>query len=385
MARHLRGDRLVERSEGGQSMNLTSSRRADEFSRLLESGARTDDPVTGPMLAVAESLRAVPVADGPRPEFRAALRQRLVAVATVQGVGTVETPIQRARAAGGTWKVQRRLTALAAGAAVVTGVTGVSLGASRSLPGDPFYGVKRAAEGAQLATTVGTEARGKRHLGFARTRLREVSALAGHSSALAPVDGGHLLAAPSATSGRDRLILDTLADMDAETRAGANDLFAAYRDSGSLEPLRALDRFTQQQYRELHALLDTLPAAAQASARSSLALLAVIATDNVRSATASSPAGSGATPGPTPTGTTPAGPKPSSAPSRSPGGSQPSTGTGTGAGSLTPTKQSPVPVPTSVPTVQTPDIPTIPPLPPSSPLPTSLPTLPGDLTGLLGQ
>ena len=369
-------------------MNLTSSRRADEFSRLLDSGATTDDPVNAPMLAVAEALRAVPVADGPRPEFRTALRQRLVAVATVQGVGAVETPMQRAREASSSWKVQRRLTALAAGAAVVTGVTGVSLGASRSLPGDPFYGVKRAAEGAQLATTVGTEARGKRHLQFARTRLGEVSALSGHSSALAPSYGDHLLAAAADPSGSEKLIVDTLADMDAETRAGANDLFAAYRDSGSIEPLRALDRFTQQQYAELHALLDTLPPTAQASARSSLALLAVIATDTVRSAAAGTPAGGSGTTTPAPSGSTQPSRTPSSAPPRTGGLQPPATNGGTSA----PTKSSPVPVPTALPTslptsvstVQAPQLPTIPPLPPSSPLPTSLPTLPSDLSGVTG-
>jgi hypothetical protein len=70
-------------------MNITSTRRADEFSRLLESDSRTDDPVTGPLLAVADALRSVPTVDGPRPEFRTALRQRLVAVATVQGVAPV--------------------------------------------------------------------------------------------------------------------------------------------------------------------------------------------------------------------------------------------------------------------------------------------------------
>jgi hypothetical protein len=289
--------------------------------------------------------------------------------------------MQRARAAGSSWKVQRRITALAAGAAVVTGVTGVSLGASRSLPGDPFYGVKRAAEGAQLATTVGTEARGKRHLQFARTRLGEVSSLAGPSSAPAPAYGGHVLADAATNSGREKLIIDTLADMDAQTRAGANDLFAAYRDSGSIEPLRALDRFTQQQYAELRALLDTLPPAAQASARSSMALLAVIAADNVRSATAGSPGGTGSST-PAPAASTPAGGK-SSPPAPSTGGSTPPT---SGGGNLTPTtKSSPVPVPTSVPAVQTPDLPTIPPLPPTSPLPTSLPTLSTDVTGLLGN
>src|SRR3954453_6768013 len=267
MVRHLYGRRVVAPSEGGQSMNITSTRRADEFNRLLELDGRTDDPVAGPMLAVAEALRAVPMAEGPRPEFRTALRQRLVAVATVQGVGATEKPLQRARAAGSTWKVQRRLTALAAGAAVVTGITGSGRGARRSLPGQPFYGVKRASEGAQLATTVGTEARGKRHLGFARTRLAEVKALSGSSSALGPIFGAHQLAAPAANSAeQSKLILDPLHAMDVETRAGANDLFAAFRDSGSAEPLRALNNFSREQYAQLHDLLGALPANAQPSA-----------------------------------------------------------------------------------------------------------------------
>ena len=363
-------------------MNITSTRRADEFNRLLELDGRTDDPVAGPMLAVAEALRGVPMAEGPRPEFRTALRQRLVAVATVQGVGAPEKPLQRAKAAGSTWKVQRRLTALAAGAAVVTGVTGVGLGASRSLPGQPFYGVKRATEGVQLATTVGTEARGKRHLEFARTRLAEVKALSGTSSALGSISGAHLLAAPANSSEHSKLILDTLHAMDVETRAGANDLFAAFRDTGSTEPLRALNNFSQKQYSQLHEMLAQLPANAQPSARSSLALLAVIATDTVRSANGGGPStGSGGSqPGPTPT----THPRPTSS-SSAPSGTKPSSGTG--GGSSTPTKSSSNPgqqLPTP-PQFSPPSLPTIPPLPVTSSLPTSLPTLPDDLSGLLGH
>src|SRR3954468_13690823 len=380
MVRHLYGRRVVAPSEGGQSMNITSTRRADEFNRLLELDGRTDDPVAGPMLAVAEALRAVPMAEGPRPEFRTALRQRLVAVATVQGVGATEKPLQRARAAGSSWKVQRRLTALAAGAAVVTGVTGVGLGASRSLPGQPFYGVKRAAEGAQLATTVGTEARGKRHLEFARTRLAEGKALSGSSSALGAISGAHLLAAPANSSEHGKLIRDTLHAMDVETRAGANDLFASFRDTGSTEPLRALNDFSRVQYSQLQAMLVQLPAIAQPSARSSLALLAVIATDTVNSAKGG-PASSGSGGSqPTPTPTTH--PSPTSS-SSAPSGSKPTTGP---SGSSTPTKNSSKPgqqLPT--PQFTPPTLPTIPPLPVASSLPTSLPTLPDDLSGLLGH
>ena len=362
-------------------MNITSTRRADEFNRLLESDVRTDDPVAGPMLAVAEALRAVPSVDGPRPEFRTALRQRLVAVATVQGVGATERPLERVRAAGSTWKVQRRLTALAAGAAVVTGITGVGLGASRSLPGQPFYGVKRATEGVQLASTLGTEARGKRHLEFARTRLHEVKALSGsNSSSLGPISGAHLLAAPADSAEHTKLILDTLHAMDVETRAGANDLFAAFRDSGSTEPLRALNNFSQRQYAQLQNLLGQLPVNAQPSARSSLALLAVIATDTVHSATGGTPSTGPGSPAPAPSSTTH--PRPSSS-ATAPSTSHPST---PGSGSTGPSKGgASTPPPLPAPHFSPPSLPTIPPLPVTSTLPTSLPSLPDDVSGLLGH
>lgn len=371
-------------------MNLNNGRRADEFDRLLDSGARTDDPVAAPLLSVATALRELPDVPAPRPEFRAALRQRLVAVATVQGVGaTAETPLQRARAAGSTWRVQRRLSALAAGAAVVTGVAGVGVGASRAIPGDPFYGVKRATENAQLAVTTGTEARGKRHLEFARTRLHEVQALAGHSEGLAPVGNVGIVAGALAEgTTTPKLIASTLHDMDAQTRAGANDMFQAYRDSGSMEPLRSLDTFTHEQFDALRTLLPALPPAAQESARSSMALLSVVATDTVGLAALggnqpgpTTPAG-GATP-PASTGSNSPTPATSSAPAQSSSpqpasGSTPPSTTAPGVTQLPklspPTLTSPLPQVSPIPSL----------LPTTSPLPTSLPSLP-DIDGLLGH
>src|SRR3954462_12243904 len=123
MARHLTSSPLVERRGHGcrspeevESMSLSPTRRrAEDFARLLDSGARTDDPVTAPLLAVSAALGALPAAAGPRPEFRDALRRRVVAVAAVQGVGEPETPTSRLRAASSTWRVQRRVSAIAAG------------------------------------------------------------------------------------------------------------------------------------------------------------------------------------------------------------------------------------------------------------------------------
>src|SRR4029077_20743699 len=106
-----------------------------------------------------------------------------------------------------------------------------------SLPAQPLHASNRATEGLQLATTFGPEDRGKRHLEFARARLAEVSSLAGHTTALGPMSGGHDYAGGAVTDrATSHLIADTLRDMDVETRWGANDLFVAYRDSGSTEP-----------------------------------------------------------------------------------------------------------------------------------------------------
>jgi len=359
-------------------MNLTGTRRAEEFHRLVESSVRDDDPVSGPLLAVVDALRSTPTVPAPRPEFRAALRQRLVAVATVQGVGETESPMRRARSAGSTWKVQRRLTALAAGAAVVTGVAGVGVGSSRSLPGQPLYGVKRAAEAAQLAATVGTEARGKRHLEFARTRLAEIKALAGSSSSLGPIAGDNDAAAGS--SAHAQLIQQTLRAMDEETRSGANDLFAAFQSSGSREPLLALNDFSREQYADLRGLLPELPEPSRPAAGSSLALLQVVAQWTVRYAGSA----------PSPTSTTPSVPAPgpsSSTTSNSPSATpavKPSSGGSTPTRSSSPTGSGGTPIlPTNNSTVlPIPPLPTLTPVP--TQLPTELPTLP-DVGGLLGH
>jgi hypothetical protein len=352
-----------------------NARRADAFARLLESGGRTDDPTVGPFVALAEALSAVPAVAGPRPEFRTALRQRLVAVATVQGVDApAVSAADRLREAGATWKVQRRMAVLAGGAAAVTAIAGVGLGASRSLPGDPFYGVKRATEDVQLATTFGQEAKGHRHLQFARTRLSEVQALTGQTDALADVIPGKpgALGALVDEASSDTIIA-TLEDMDEETRAGANDLFAVYRDTASRDPLEALDEFTQVQYAELSGVLPSLPPEAHRQALGSLALLSTVAKQTVRLAgTAPESDGSSSkTPGDGDGKGNGGSAKPhKTATPSTDGETSSSPGTSTNGGS-TPT---PAPVPTEVPTRLPTDAPTIPPV-----LPTEIPTLPTEL------
>jgi hypothetical protein len=349
-------------------MPTPGNRRAAQFAALLDAPERSDDPALAPYLELAGALRAVRVSTGPTPEFRQALRQRLVAVATVQGVGAPDLgATARLRQAGITWNFQRRVAMVAGAAAAATAVVGVGVGASRSLPGDPFYGVKRATEHVQLAVTTGQEAKGKRHLEFARTRLHEVQALVGQSSALSDFMPGQVGALGHLTDeAKTSTIVATLQDMDSETRAGAQDLLAVYADSGKAEALEALDTFTRDQYADLRDAVPALPTDAQPRAERSLSLLTVVAAQTriVAQAGGSTPgAGGTSTPSQQPSVT----PKPGKThnPQPATGGSKSSAATSSPAPIGTPT------VPTGVPTVA----PTIPPLPTVLPAPTDLPSV----------
>jgi hypothetical protein len=353
-------------------MPTPGNRRANEFAALLDRPARTDDPELAPYVALAGALRAVPAGAGPSPEFRAALRQRLVAVATVQGVPAPESSLARMKAAGITWNFQRKVAIVAGAAAAATAVAGVGIGASRSLPGDAFYGVKRATEDVQLALTTGQEAKGKRHLEFARTRLHEVAVLSGHNSALAGFAPGQVGALGHLSSDANTsTIVATLQDMDAETRAGAEDLLAAYQDSGSAEPLEALDAFTRDQFDDLRDVVPALPTAAQPRAERSLSLLTVVADRTQQAARAHPTPSTG--PG---SGEPTQSPATSATPAKTTG---PKPGHHGGSSSPSPTQTSspgvptvPNPVPTEAPTI--PSLPTVLPLPTN--LPTTLPPLP---------
>jgi hypothetical protein len=358
------------------AVNLTPSRRrADEFARLLDGGGRTDDPGLAPLVTLATALQALPL--GPTPDFRAGLRQRLVAVAAVQ-TEPAPTPGagEKVREWASSWRTQRRLALAAGGLAAVTAIAGIGISGSRSLPGEPFYAVKSAAERLQLATTSGDLDRGKLHLAFARARMSEVRALSDGTNA--------------------SVIVTTLRRMDRETRTGTTDLTQAWHDTGSIDPITALQSFAQRQTADLTAVLPALPAAAKAQADQSLALLrgvnVVVAKMQAASCLTGCSGSTGSAPG------TSNGSPSNVAPSAGTGartGTSPGAGigTGTGTGTTLPgtsstgtgsttgiapgigTSTNPLPIPTlsPVPTLTTSPLPTL----STAPLPTStsLPTL----------
>jgi hypothetical protein len=270
---------------------LPSRRRAEEFARLLEGGGSTNDPGLAPLVGLARSLQSLPL--GPTPDFRDALRQRLLAVAAVApAAAAVAKPAHRLTALDrmvGSWRAQRRFAVAAGAMAGVVAIAGVGVAGSRSLPGDPLYGLKRGAEKVQLATTHGLVARGQLHLEFAKERLGEVEKLSGAAEALGVSSQATavapLAATPAFGGSLSSKIVGTLERMDAETLAGSHDLTEAYQKSHDTAPLEELAGFAAQQEKRLTAVLPDLPDGARSKAAASLGVLSQVsaATDDLLS------------------------------------------------------------------------------------------------------
>ncbi|MFN2626462.1 MAG: DUF5667 domain-containing protein [Mycobacteriales bacterium] len=379
-------------------MRRRSARRAEEFAAALEGRVGGPTDAVAPMLAIARQLQALPV--GPQPEFRDALRSRLVAVATVSPatVPVPEVPFaQRVQAWVGSWRVQRSIAAASAGMAAVIGITGVATAGSRSVPGDPFYGVKKTAEAAQLVVARDDVHRGTRYLQHAETRLDEVKKLVGNTGpetfALAPQQPA---AAGFALGGnRSTRVAKALAAMDESTQKGTKLLTTAYLRTRNPETLKVVASFAERQHTELVSVLPVLPTLTHPRAvvslelvdrvaeRADALLVSGVCTINCAPAPTQSPTSPSPTPQPSPSPSDSLGPTPCNCPSPSPDGepspapsesSQPSPGPSespspepTPSGSDTPS-----PDPSGSPTV----IPTIAPGPVRSPIEDLLRRLP---------
>lgn len=272
-------------------MNPLGNRaRVEELARLLEGGV--SGGASAPHVMLAMRLRAVgtqlDATDAsrfvPRSDFRDRLRTRLVAVAQVQAAAIGDLPfaepIERANPleAVAAWtqtrKAQRRIGVTAGAMAGVIAFTGVGMAATRALPGQPFYALKRGAESVQLKLASGDQAKGTKHLDFAATRLREVKALAQGDDQLALA-----AAAPTVASGLalgeslQRRINGALADFNAETASGRMLLEGVYRKTGKQQPLRILQTFSRTQQATLTDLLPELPSESQVLAQDAIELM----------------------------------------------------------------------------------------------------------------
>jgi hypothetical protein len=163
--------------------------RADALERALgapraaaPAGRAGEDAELRRLVETAEALRALPVRPpGPRPEFREALRDRLVEEAALvrgtRSVGGAPVPGQRRQRPAGDGRRRVRRVVAAAVAVSLLGGTGAALASSTALPGQTLYPLKRGVEDVRLAVAGSDAARGATELDLARTRLDEAERL----------------------------------------------------------------------------------------------------------------------------------------------------------------------------------------------------------------
>lgn len=324
-------------------MSTLTSRNAERFARLIDLDAPPafldgGEAPMRPAVTLTAALRSAGHTATPRPlsaDARLAMRQRLVAAANLQAA-ELPTPGITARAKSAGHRVTRRTSALVGSVAIITSFSGVGVAAAHSLPGSPFYDLKRATEKVQLWLASGAAAKGERHLDFARERLDEAQALGADSPYVA----------------------SSLRAMNQETREATTDLINAYKSSGENEPLATLVTFTREQYAELLQFGNVVGDRLEAQTFYSLTLLTGVAQE-VQSIsgttclkcivtgedphTTPAPGGNGSTsPSPNPTSSSPAA-SPSTSTSASHPGSKPP--------NLIPTGIIPTEIPTKLPTL----------------------------------
>ena len=351
-------------------MPLRVSRRAERFAAALDGDPAVDDAATQRLVGTTARLGALQVAG---PARTAAGRAAVVAAAagTLAEVGRhAAAPAAHAAASTGASAAAPTAAAHVVGHALalkaITGIValaviggGVEVAAQRSLPGQPFYGLKRATEAAQLHVSGSGPAQAKERLDQAKTRLAEIKALwPGRQS-----------------SAHSQQIADLVAALDKDIALATRPLLAA--GGSAVAELTATVAALQTQ---LAALPDTLTGSGAAAVASSISTLGSLIT--AVSGLASLVPGQGPTavfPAvPTlPVQALPTGPSavgPTTAPTT------PQTST---PGSTTPTTRPTLPVPTvrpSLPTLPSVSLPplTVPTLspPPFSVPPISVPTLP---------
>ncbi|MBC2932650.1 DUF5667 domain-containing protein [Nocardioides sp. zg-1228] len=224
-------------------------RRADEFEALLSRDAgreltEREARQYAPLLDVVADLRDVPPVE-PRPEFVAALRERLMAEADTVLAGPPAAPERLAMPAPSRTR-RRTVGALLGGAALVGSAATMAVAAQSALPGESLYGVKRGIESAQVRLADDDAGRGRALLAQARTRLAEVEELAAGDAA-----------------GRDRLVPDTLDAFTDQSSEGVRSLLSAYEDTGSDRDAQLARDFTVTSMERLERLDGELPASAR--------------------------------------------------------------------------------------------------------------------------
>ncbi|WP_283139191.1 DUF5667 domain-containing protein [Rhizohabitans arisaemae] len=187
---------------------------------------------------------------GPRPEFRERLRSDLLAA---DRSGPEPSPVEPPR------KPYRRLSVLrpvGIFASTLVLLLTMSLVTAQSIPGEPLYGLKRAAERTMVDLSTTDGERAYRELRSAKARAVEVRDLV-----------------MTRMEGRDQLIVVAFREMDLETRTAAAILRQAHLEQHDPVAIEALSTFAVEQEALLLPLLPDLPEDAREPANQYLRLI----------------------------------------------------------------------------------------------------------------
>jgi hypothetical protein len=237
---------------------MRPTRDEQAFAELL-AGLRREAPADVARFArLAQALGSVRPGTGPAPDFRNALRNRLIAEAAVRRSWldrVAERWVER------NLKLRRNFRVVfAASVAALMLLAGGSIFAvaEKAVPGDWNYWAKRTRESAHLLITRAPVQRAYYEMDIARERLEEVREL---------VNRGEQ---------KEGLYRTALDDMDAKTLDATTLLVGHYRRTKGSLVLDRLAQFAIAQKNGLEALVDRMPPGARSPARDSIDLLNLV-------------------------------------------------------------------------------------------------------------
>ncbi|MFD5464009.1 DUF5667 domain-containing protein [Kitasatospora sp. NPDC127059] len=234
---HRRAKAFAEALEAHQA----EQRRAADAESANAAAGEAGSVAMAELVGLADALGALP---GPAldQEVRTVQRAQLMAAFEQAFAGGPGATVPRQRrhrairtAPRGRWSRRFAIGGLVAGLAVGS-LAGAAAASTNALPGDTLYGMKRGLEGLRLDLADSDSERGELLLGNAATRLGEANTLVGQT--------GSATGLSPATVDRVRRALD---DMHADALKGRDLLRSVYRSNGSLDPMRALAGFAQDE------------------------------------------------------------------------------------------------------------------------------------------
>ena len=239
--------RTAEELEALLEGRLSADEAGAEARRLATLASTVAEEQPGPVATLAEDRRLL-------------LRDRILDDIAALDAPTPDAPTPETAPAAPARRKRPVRAAVASGlASTMIAATGVTVAAQEALPGDALYGLKKGTESVRMNLAADATQAARLELRFAEERLDEVTAGAGR------------LPAPA--------LVDSLAEMDQRSMAGAQQLVLSAEQAGDEELLLEVDAFLERQSAGIVEVFPRLPVQVRPHAEDSLAVLREIRND----------------------------------------------------------------------------------------------------------